>query len=230
MHGCSLGDSPEPCECLVMGNPVTPPITSDTGYPINDLGPEYDALCDFTCSRGYCPISACSYSDGTWYYYGGYGETYTGAQNFKHTKAYVRGSNGATDNTTRDWCENVQGNYGFPSLVSQSANDMHWMSLSCSMPEVVNTGFKYSSAERWAATEAWNALYQFWLCWTNPIAAETYPNLHLHSWSEGIFNYFHGPDYQNCELYGHGCNTMQSCTEAGHPAGYENISIFFIYW
>jgi len=154
------------------------------------------------------------------YWYGGTGQTYLGGAFFEHSAGYVPGSNGAGDTLTRDWCENVQNVDTFPSLgFGQMANDMHWMSLHCDMPEVENTAFDYTAAQRWAAAEASNALFQAWLCWINPTAAQEHPNLHSHTWSEHIFNYFHGGDINICELRDSGCQATQTCTEAGHPAG-----------
>jgi hypothetical protein len=143
------------------------------------------------------------------YWFGGTGLNYVGGRFFQHSSTYVPGSNGKDDPSTRDWCENVQGNTNFPALVDNPANDMSWMSLHCDMPEVQNDGKDYLPAERWAATKAQNALYQAWLCWIDyGENNDVHPNLHDDSWSNQVYNYFHSGDTNECEVFDSGCEPV----------------------
>jgi chitinase len=145
-----------------------------------------------------------------------------------HSTQYIKGSNGLSDANQRDWCENVQDAKAenYPKLDNRPTFDMSWMTTSCSIDEVVNTGFTYTASQRWAAVQASYAFQQFHVCWLDPTTDVRYPALHQHSFSLGVFNYFMGPDETHCEEFGRGCDATTQCTESGHPAGY--VFVFFL--
>ncbi|KAF7561563.1 hypothetical protein G7046_g2578 [Stylonectria norvegica] len=186
-----------------------------------------------TASKSSSPTSASTQSG---YYFGG---TF-----LEHSSGYVPNSDG-TQSGTRDWCQNVQladqPQGGYPVEASKGANDLGWMSVSCSIPEVVNTGLKYTARQRWEvshledmrerevltkaqAADAMNALLAFRICWKTEEQANAL--IEKQSWSQGLFNYFHGPDNQHCELYQHGCDEYQKCSEEGHAAGFLVLNSF----
>lgn len=162
--------------------------------------------CGKTCTSG-CGTPAPTVDDDSYSY---------GDEFIRHGTNYKPpGDTGFANPNDRDMCENIQGHYNFPYVYNDPANNLHWMSIPCTIAEVVNVGNDFSNKQMWATANAQDALYQAWLCWTNPAG---HPGLHDLSFSGHIFNYFHGDKDQECSLFGHSC-VAQTCTESTHAAG-----------
>lgn len=130
----------------------------------------------------------------------------------------------ASEEETQPFCLNEQNPQPpYPVQRNYGPFDKGWMSIGCSIPEIVNTAGAYTREQRWDAADATNALKRAYVCYEG-IRASQLPSKDW-SFSRAVSNFFHGVDGLQCEIIDWSggttsrCASPVDCSEAGHAAG-----------